>query len=144
MMPHPDMYCLRTNRTDWDEVTLWRTYITLSDIEAVLRSLKSEPGLRPVHHDKSIRSGGDLFITVIAYQLVQVIRNRLRETGRHDDWEVIRRTLEGHQRITATFRRDDGRTLHVTKATRAEAPQTAIYDTLGIDHTPGGIRKTVV
>ena len=144
MMIHPDMYCLRTNRTDWDEATLWRTYITLTDTEAVLGCLKSEPGPRPIRHDKSIRSGGDLFITVIAYQLVQVIRTRLREAGHHDDWEAIRRTLEGHQRITATFRRDDGRTLHVTKATRAEAPQTAIYDALGIDHAPGGIRKTVV
>ena len=38
----------------------------------------------------------------------------------------------------------DGRTLHVRKATRAEPPQQAIYDALGIGSTPGGTRKTLV
>ena len=141
---HPDMYCLRTNLTDWDEAALWRTYITLTDIEAVFRSLKSEPGPHPIHHQKPIRAEGHLSVTVIAYQLVQMIRTRLRRAGHHDGWAVLRRTLEGQQRITAVFRRDDGRTLHVRKPTRAEAPQMAIYDALGIDHTPGGTRKTVV
>ena len=144
MVPHPDMYCLRTNLTDWDEATLWRTHMTLTDIGAVFRSLKSEPDPRPIHRRKSIRAEGHPFITVIAYQLVQVIRTRLREAGHHDGWATLRRILEGQQRITATFRRDDGRTLHVRKATRAEAPQMAIYDALGIDHAPGGTRKTVV
>ena len=34
--------------------------------------------------------------------------------------------------------------LHVRKATRAEAGQQAIYDALGIDASPGGVRKLVV
>lgn len=46
------------------------------------------------------------------------------------------------QRVTATFRRPDGRTLHVRTATQAEPEQRAIYDALGIDPQPGGVRKT--
>ena len=144
MLTHPGVYCLRTNQTDWDESTLWRTYFTLTDIEAVFRSLKSELGLRPIYHHKPIRAEGHLFISVIAYQLVQVIRRRLRQTGQCARWTTLRRILEGQQRITATFRRADGRTLHVRKATRAEPSQQAIYEALGIDHAPGGIRKTLV
>ena len=144
MMTHPGVYCLRSNQTDWDEETLWRTYVTLTDLEAVFRSLKSELGLRPIFHHKPIRAEGHLFITVIAYQLVQLIRRRLREAGEHASWNTIRRILEGQQRITATFRRADGRTLHVRKATRAEPPQQAIYDALGIDPAPGATRKTIV
>ena len=144
MMTHPGVYCLRSNQTDWNEETLWRTYVTLTDIEAVFRSLKSELGLRPIFHHKPIRAEGHLFITVIAYQLVQVIRRRLRQTGETASWDTLRRILEGHQRITATFRRADGRTLHVRKATRAEPPQQAIYDALALDPEPGGIRKTIV
>ena len=144
MMTHPGVYCLRSNQTDWDEETLWRTYVTLTDIEAVFRSLKSELGLRPIFHHKPIRAEGHLFITVIAYQLVQVIRQRLRQNGDTASWDTLRRILEGHQRITATFRRADGRTLHVRKATRAEPPQQAIYDALTLDPEPGGIRKTIV
>ena len=144
MMTHPGVYCLRTNQTDWDEETLWRTYVTLTDLEAVFRSLKSELGLRPIFHHKPIRAEGHLFLSVIAYQLVQVIRRRLRETGQRASWNTIRRTLEGQQRITATFRRADGRTLHVRKATRAEPPQQAIYDALDLDPAPGATTKTIV
>ena len=144
MMTHPGVYCLRSNQTDWDEETLWRTFATLTDIEAVLRSLKSELGLRPIFHHKPLRAEGHRFITVLAYQLVQVIRRRLRQGGEHASWNTLRGILEGHQRITATFRRADGRTLHVRKATRAEPPQRAIYDGLGLDPEPGGIRKTIV
>ena len=32
MMTHPGVYCLRSNQTDWDEATLWRTYFTLTDV----------------------------------------------------------------------------------------------------------------
>ena len=144
MLTHPGVYCLRTNQTDWDESTLWRTYFTLTDIEAVFRSLKSELGLRPIYHHKPIRAEGHLFISVIAYQLVQVLRRRLRQTGQCARWTTLRRTLEGQQRITATFRQADGRTLHVRKTTRAEPSQQAIYEALGIDHAPGGVRKTLV
>ncbi|MCY4363577.1 MAG: IS1634 family transposase [Gammaproteobacteria bacterium] len=144
MMTHPGVYCLRSSETDWDEDTLWRTCFMLTDVEAVFRALKSELGLRPIYHHKPLRAEGHLFITVIAYQLVQVIRTRLRRTGEHASWTTLRRILEGQQRITATFRRTDGRTLHVRKATLAEPPQQAIYDALGIDSSPGGIQKTLV
>ena len=113
-------------------------------LEAVFRSLKSELGLRPIYHHKPIRAEGHLFITVIAYQLVQVIRRRLRESGEHASWVTLRRILEGQQRVTATFRRGDARTLHVRNAARAEAPQQAIYDALGVASAPGGVRKSIV
>ena len=89
-------------------------------------------------------ANGHLFITMIAYQLVQMVRTRLRQAGENASWTTLRRILEGQQGITATFRRADGATLHARKATHAEPPQQAIYDALGIDPTPGGIRKTVV
>ena len=144
MLTHPGVYCLRSNQTDWDEETLWRTYITLTDLEAVFRSLKSELGLRPIYHHKALRTEGHLFITVIAYQLVQVIRRRLRQHGQRESWSLLRRILNGQQRITATFRRADQCALHVRKATVAEPPQREIYQALGISETPGGIQKTII
>ena len=144
MATHPGVYCLRSSETDWDEDTLWRTYTTLTDVEAVFRALKSELGLRPIYHRKPVRADGHLFLTVIAYQLVQVIRSRLRAHGEHASWTTLRRTLEGQQRVTATFRRPDGRTLHVRTATHAEPEQRALYDALGVDPQPGGVRKTIV
>ena len=144
MATHPGVYCLRSSETDWDEDALWRTYTTLTDVEAVFRALKSELGLRPIFHHKPRRADGHLFLTVIAYQLVQVIRSRLRAHGEHASWTTLRRSLEGQQRVTATFRRPDGHTLHVRTATQAEPAQRAIYGALGVDPHPGGVRKTII
>ena len=59
-LTHPGVYCLRSNQTDWSPETMWRTYIMLTDLEAVFRSLKSELGLRPIFHQKEHRSKGHL------------------------------------------------------------------------------------
>jgi hypothetical protein len=47
------------------------------------------------------------------------------------------------QRVTATFRQRDGRTMHVRKATVAEPDLRQIYDALQIVPAPGGVRKYV-
>ncbi len=143
MLTHPGVYCLRSSETHWDENTLWRTYSTLTDVEAVFRALKSELGLRPIYHHKPRRADGHLFITVIAYQLVQLIRSRLRAQGEHASWSTLRRILEAQQRVTATFRQPDGRTLHVRTTTQAEPEQRKIYDALRVNPQPGGVRKAV-
>ena len=116
----------------------------LTELEAVFRSLTSELGLRPIHRRKPVRAEGHPFITVLAYQLVQVIRTRLRAAGENASWTTLRRIVQGQQRITAAFARADGRAVHARKATRTEPPQQAIRDALGINAEPGGTRKTIV
>jgi len=113
-------------------------------IEAVFRGLKSELGLRPVFHQKDDRAEGHLFITVLAYQMVQAIRRKLAEQGEHLSWTGLREILSVQQRVTATFRQRDGRTLHVRKATVAEPALRRLYDALSIDAAPGGVQKHTV
>ncbi len=116
----------------------------LTDPEAGFRSRKSELGLRPIFHPKEFRADGRLFISVLAYPRVQMIRRKLQANGDHRSWSRLRADLEGQQRVTATFRQANGPTLHVRKATRAEPEQRSIYDALGIPHTPGGTRRLAV
>jgi transposase len=144
MKTHPGVYCLRSNELTWDAEQLWRTYMMLTDLEAVFRSFKSELGLRPIFHHKEERAEGHLFITVLAYQFVQLIRRRLHEQGINDSWAMLRETLAGQVRVTATFRRPDGRALHVRKATEAETGQMKIYQALGVNPSPGGVTKMLV
>lgn len=140
---HPGVYCLRSNETTWDEAKLWHTYTMLTDLEAVFRSLKSELGLRPIFHHKEERTEGHLFITVLAYQLVQVIRRQLKSHGIKLGWTSLRNILSVQQRVTASFTQRDGRTLNIRKATKAESDLQNIYTALGISATPGGIKKVV-
>jgi hypothetical protein len=144
LVTHPGVYCLRTNELTWDSEQLWRTYVMLTDLEAVFRSLKSELGLRPVYHRTAERAEGHLFITVLAYQFVQVIRRRLQAHGITERWSSLRAILAGQCRVTATFRRPDGRALHVRKATQPEPAQLAIIRALGSDPLPGGVHKMII
>ena len=144
MLTHPGVYCLRSSETAWDAATLWHTYTTLTDLEAVFRGLKSELGLRPVFHHTEDRTEGHLFITVLAYQLVQTIRRKLELAGDPVSWTRLREILSVQQRVTATFRQRDGRTLHVRKTTTAEPALRRIYEALGIDASPGGVQKMTV
>lgn len=140
----PGVYCLRTNQTQWDEATLWRTYTLLTDLEAVFRCLKSELGLRPVYHHKTKRVSGHLFISVLAYHLVHTIRYQLKACNIHLSWNGLRRELDGQDRVTVELKRQDGKTLHIRRSTRPEPRQQLIYDALGISDRPGKTEKTIV
>jgi len=143
MATHPGVYCLRSSETAWDEEKLWRTYTMLTDLESVFRSLKSELGLRPVYHSKEVRGDGHLFITVLAYQAVQVLRAKLKQAGIHERWGSLRETLSVQRRVTASFRQADGRTLNVRKSTLAEPDLLEIYNALKINPAAGGVKKLI-
>lgn len=143
LLTHPGVYCLRTNETTWTEQRLWTTYTMLTDLEAVFRSLKSELGLRPIYHHKQSRTDGHLFISVLAYQLVQTMRRQLKAKDIDLSWNQLREIFGVQRRVTASFRQRDGRTLNVRKSTVAEPELKALYDALALDCAPGGTRKLV-
>ena len=143
MATHPGVYCLRSNEMTWDEERLWRTYTMLTDLENVFRSLKSELGLRPVFHQKEDRSDGHLFITVLAYQCVPLLRTPLKKAGIDDSWATLRKTLSVQRRVTTRLRRRDGRTVAVRKSTTAEPALMAIYPALTVNPAPGGSKKLI-
>ena len=118
--------------------------MTRTDLEAVLRSLGSALGPRPIHHRKPACSAGRLCLSVLACQLVPVVRQRLRAGGETARWTTLRRRLAGQRRVTAVFRQADGRMLPARKATQAESWQREIHERLGVDASPGGVRKLVV
>jgi transposase len=140
----PGVYCLRTSHSDWDEETLWNTYTMLTDLESVFRSLKSELGLRPIHHQIADRVTGHLFITVLAYHLVHSIRVRLKHNNIYSSWTTIRNVLSSHSRATVSMQCKNGNMVHVRKSIRPEARQQEIYSTLGVKQYPGPTIKTTI
>ncbi len=65
---HPGVHGPRTSSVGWDAGRLWRTCVTRTDLEAVLRSLGSALGPRPIHHRRPTRSAGHLCLSVLACQ----------------------------------------------------------------------------
>ena len=141
---YPGVYCLRTSQTGWDESRLWKTYTMLTDLEAVFRSLKSELGLRPVHHQIADRVSGHLFITVLAYHLVHVIRYRLKRAGINDSWTSLRNLLLPHNRVTVSMSCKNGDTVHIRKSVQPDPEQHKIYSMLDLKNHPGKVVKTIM
>jgi hypothetical protein len=87
---------------------------------------------------------GHIFITLIAYHLVQTLQVQLKSQDCHDSWQTIRPKMENQQRITVTLQREDGKTIHLRKATKADPQQSTLYNLLGISAQPGGIKRTQI
>ena len=138
------VYCLRTYQQDLDEKEIWDIYTMLTDIEDAFRCMKSELGLRPNYHHIERRSDGHIFITLLAYHIMQTIRTKLREKGIHFCWETVRVRLSSHMRVSTTLKREDGRVIHIRKSSRAESNHKEIYDALDLPQQLGKTLKAII
>lgn len=136
-------YCIRTSRTDLSEKEIWQLYVTLAGIEDSFRSLKSELGMRPVYHFADRRIKAHVFITVLAYHLLQAIRYRLRQDGYTMRWSTLRRRLSTHVLATVSMRTADGRPLSIRTASSPELPHRDVYRSLGLRMSPIRVRRSV-
>jgi transposase len=137
-------YVLRSNIKRADEKEIFDIFNMLLDLEDAFRSMKSELGLRPVHHQTESRCDGHLFITVLAYHVLNAMRLKLRRNGITHSWSTIRSRLATHYRVTTSVKRTDGKMLYIRKTARPEECHTKIYDALGLPHLPGKISKVVL
>jgi hypothetical protein len=141
---HPGVYCLRTTLVEQDNATLWRTYIMLTELESVFRSLKTDLGLRPVFHRIDRRVEGHLFISVLAYHFVHTLRLQLKAQGVNDSWHTLRQAMATQRRVTVTLQRRDGRTVHVRKATRPKPRHQTLGSILKLEPNPGRTHRVLV
>jgi len=135
------VYCLRTNNTTMDNKTLWKTYTTLTDLEAVFRTLKTELGLRPIFHKTDSRVDAHLFITLLAYTIVHAIRYKLKAKGINYSWTTIRDISQNQIRVTTTAKCKNGQILYLRKSSLLNEKQKEILNALEISHKAGAITK---
>lgn len=138
------VYCLRTCQKDLNEKEIWDTYTMLTDIEDAFRCMKSELGLRPNYHHIERRCDGHIFITLVAYHIMQTMRVKLREKGIHFCWKTLRVQLSSHMRVSTTLKREDGKVVHIRKSSRPEPNHKEIYDALGLPHQVGKTLKAII
>ena len=67
-------YYIKTNRDDLTLEGIVRQYHSLNDIEQTFRAFKSDLRLRPIYHRKDCRIEAHIFITVLSYFAVHLIR----------------------------------------------------------------------
>lgn len=93
----------------------------------------SDLGLRPSNHKLEERVDGHIFISILAYHLLNWIRQKLEQAGDHREWNTIRRILRTHCLVSTRLPLEDGRIVTIRKASNPDAEQARIYTALGID-----------
>jgi len=141
--PYDGSYFLRTDRTDLDTKAIWQIYVMLTTVEDSFRYLKSELGLRPNFHQKAARIEGHVFITILAYHLLQWIRYTLNQAGMNHRWFTIQAWLRTQRLLTTSLPREKGGVVHIRHCTTATFKQAEIYSAMGISNVPLKRRKTV-
>jgi len=127
-------YVLRTNITDWDTETLWRTYVQLTEAEAAFRIQKSELAIRPIWHQKTERVQAHILVCFLAYVLWKTLeqwqsraelgnspRTILEELGRIQSTDVVLPLAE-----------DLNRKLRIRCVVRPDKAQAMLLDRLGL------------
>jgi hypothetical protein len=71
-------YLLRTNLVAEDPAVLWDRYVQLTQIEAAFKCLKSDLGIRPIHHQLERRVDVHILFAFLAYCLTVTLRHRLK------------------------------------------------------------------
>jgi transposase len=126
-------YVLRTDREELGAEEIWHLYMTLTRAEDGFRALKSDLGLRPNRHHVEDRVDAHVFLTVLAYQIVQHVLHTLRQQGDTRNWDTLRRVLSTHCYVTQIVPTAHGKTYRLRKAGEPDEVQKAIYQALGVE-----------
>ncbi|HSN65184.1 MAG TPA: IS1634 family transposase [Fusibacter sp.] len=136
-------YFLRTNLVTMSPKELWQLYNTLRGVEDAFRFMKSSLGLRPVYHQKEHRVDGHLWITIMAYHLIQNCLYQLNKQNINYQWATIRDIMTSRVRVTMQAKMEDGKTLYHRSTTKSEGEQKGIYRALGISPQILKAHKTI-
>jgi len=134
--PYDGSYFIRTDRMDLSKNEIWSLYIMLTSVEDAFRCLKGELGLRPIHHSKSDRIEGHLFISILAYHLLNYIQQHLRKAGINHRWATVRSLLQTHIALSTHLPTADGKMVHLRYCSIPTPKQVEVYSALGITSVP--------
>ena len=137
------VYFIRTNYQKTEEGELWDIYNTIREVEATFRSLKSDLNLRPIHHQNDERIEAHLYLTMLAYQLVNTIRYMLKQKGINYDWKNIIRIMST-QKIQTIKLPTDKKVMHIRKPSAPITEARQIYNATNCKYTQSAVKKYVV
>jgi transposase len=125
-------YLLRTNLVAEDPAVLWDRYVQLTQIEAAFKCLKSDLGIRPIHHQLEHRVEAHILIAFLAYCLTVTLRHRLRMHAPGLTPRAVLDKLAGIQMLDVSFPTTDGRRLIMPRYTEPDSEQALLLHHLSL------------
>lgn len=136
-------YFLRYTQNAVSEEDIWDVYNLTRSVEAVFRCLKSDLDIRPIYHQKDDFIEPHIWLGIIAYQVVNYIREALKGHGITYSWATIVEKMEAMQSSIVSVNNSRNEKIYVKLCTRPTTDQAAIFDALNFKHRPF-VRKTKV
>jgi transposase len=125
-------YLLRTNLVTEDPAVLWDRYVQLTQIEAAFKCLKSDLGIRPIHHQLEHRVDAHILVAFLAYCLTVTLRHRLRMHAPGLTPRAVLEKLAGIQMLDVSFPTTDGRRLVMPRYTEPNPEQALLLHHLSL------------
>jgi len=125
-------YLLRTNLVSEDPAVLWDRYVQLTQIEAAFKCLKSDLGVRPIHHQLEHRVDAHILVAFLAYCLTVTLRHRLRIQAPGLTPRAVLEKLAGIQMLDVSFPTTDGRRLVMPRYTEPNPEQALLLHQLNL------------
>jgi transposase len=125
-------YLLRSNLTGEDPAVLWTRYVQLTQIESVLRSLKSELSIRPIGHQLEHRADAHVLVAFLAYSLQVTLKNRLMMYAPGLTPAAVLEKLATIQMVEVWIPMVDGRWLVMPRHTQPEPDVQALLNQIRI------------
>jgi hypothetical protein len=125
-------YLLRTNLVGEDPAVLWERYMQLTQIEAAFKCLKSDLGIRPIHHQLEHRVEAHILVAFLAYCLAVTLKHRLRAHAPGLTPRVVLEKLAAIQMLDVSFPTTDGRRLVMPRYTEPQAEQAILLHRLNL------------
>lgn len=125
-------YLLRTNLVAEDPAALWDRYVQLTQIEAAFKCLKSDLGIRPIHHQREHRVDAHILVAFLAYCLTVTLRHRLRMHAPGLTPRAVLEKLAGIQMLDVSFPTTDGRRLIMPRHTEPDPEQALLLHQLSL------------
>jgi hypothetical protein len=110
--------------------------MTLVEIEAAFRCLKSDLAIRPVHHQLEHRVEGHIFVAFPSYCLTVTLKGMLRRQAPGLTPRAVLESLGHIQMVDVQIPTTDGRWLTMPRHTQPETDQKMILDKLGLSLPP--------
>jgi len=123
-------YLLRTNLIGEKPEVLWDRYVQLTQVEAAFKCLKSELGIRPIHHQNERRVEAHIFVAFLAYCLSVTLKRKLRDSAPGLTPLAALEKLAGIQMLDVAFPTTNNRWLIMPRYTQPEPDQALLLHQL--------------
>ena len=126
-------YVLRTSHTEWSCEEVAQTYWRLGEIEQTFRTIKSDLGLRPIYHRKQVRIEAHLFLSILAFHTVHLIRSQLRTHQIHHSWGTLKVKLNHQNRVTTVLPQNKTHCILLKQDADLKPFQRKVFQAMGLN-----------